>query len=56
MTKSQVQDCVRGSLFDRQMWSVKYDPDFVAAKKKRELQVECTVHKQASSEDSFWGM
>ena len=56
MTKAQAQDCVRSFLCNRQLWTVKYDPDFVAAKKKRkQQQLDSTVRNHAF-EDSFWGM
>ena len=60
MTKAQAQDSIRSFLQNRQLWTVKYEPMFVAAKKKRKLQGhECTALPDAATstfEDSFWGM
>ncbi|CAE7233152.1 GIP [Symbiodinium necroappetens] len=67
LTKSQAQDYIRGFLQGLQMWTVKYDPDFVAAKKKKEKKkrlehredasaASCTAVLTAASERDFWGM
>ena len=40
LTKSQAQDLLRDFLQRGQLWNVKYDPNFLAAKKKRHLTKE----------------